>query len=72
MKKYILIVVGTLLLAFFSSSCAKWSCKCVAEGYVSEATLNAALNDYIDECVPIANNGPVYDYYYDVLITCTY
>lgn len=72
MKKIIVIIAGVILLAFLSTSCKEWSCKCKASGYVSESTLDDALNDHMDECVSIANNGPIYDYYYDVEIACTY
>ena len=72
MKRFLIIVIGVILLAMFSSSCAKWTCTCQATGYVSETTLNAALQDHIDDCVSIANNGPIVDNYYNVTISCSY
>lgn len=72
MKRFLLIVAGLIFIAIFSSSCAKWTCTCTATGYVSESTLNAALQAHKSECVTIANNGPIVDNYYNVTISCSY
>lgn len=74
MKKILLFSVIAVGLAAFSS-CTKLftTCQCEAVGYgVSQSTLNAALQAHKNDCTSIADNGPIYDSYYDVEISCSY
>lgn len=72
MKKVLLVVTAMLLLSCISTSCKKWTCQCKAVGYVSQSELDAALEKHIDDCVSIAESGPIMDSQYNVKITCSY
>ena len=72
MKRFLSFIAIFVLITVVFYSCSKWACSCVATGYVSESTLNAALSEHIYDCVSIAEDGPLYDSYYNVTITCSY
>ena len=59
MKKTLIIIVGVLLLSVSVTSCKKFTCQCKAIGYVSQTELDAALQKHIDDCVSIADSGPI-------------
>ena len=72
MKKFLVISILGLITIVFTSCKWAWTCQCEAEGYVDKATLNAALQAHKNDCTTIADNGPIYDNYYDVSISCSY
>lgn len=70
MKKSLIIIISALFLVLGSVSCKKMFCKCEAVGYTSQSSLEAVLEYHIDDCVSIADNGPIDDH--GVIVTCKY
>ena len=70
MKKALLIVSAAVLFSVIFTSCKEMTCKCKATGAVSEEHLDYILNRHIDDCVEIADKGPIMDE--EVYISCNY
>lgn len=70
MKKVLFIMALAVMLVMGFSSCKKLNCQCVATGYASESDVQAVLDKHIQDCVEIAENGPITDQ--GIVVTCSY
>lgn len=69
-KKIIILGLTAVTVVFTLSSCKKLTCQCVGTGRVSESTLNEVLNRHLNDCVTIAETGPITDN--GVNVSCSY
>jgi hypothetical protein len=70
MKKTLLILAFAALLLSGFSSCKKLMCKCTATGHATEAQLEVVLDRHINDCVDIAESGPIIDN--GITVSCSY